>query len=442
MELSTSRNIAQPGLRWDKGLFSTKPSWTTEPSIDIIKTLASKHLDLENEVPGVSFFAQGSFNKLYEIKCSKGVFIFRVTLPVAPGVKTSSEVATLAFVREHTTVPVPRVIACDPDLTNELGFEWILMERLEGRPLREKWHDLSWLKKGLIVQQVADFTAQLSRLKFPLIGSIYSHNVYQHDEHQPTSNHHYTIGEAVTPTFFIEDHIQFDHPRGPFTTSLSFVTAHMQHFQHDIATQLQSDDEDDRDDAEEMQEVYNLLHPLITQLFPPSQPQNQEFTTLFHHDLSANNILVNPAGDLIGIVDWECTLTAPSWLAYQLPEFLEGPRIPLTSPPDLLPTEYHDDADAVTAHQEQVHAYEVAQLRRFFLEEMARVEPEWVDVFREQGARRDVLVAAELVGQGRCLGMIRKWIADVARGGKRVVSLTDRLRGVDVEDEDESNQLE
>ncbi|KAH7086000.1 kinase-like domain-containing protein [Paraphoma chrysanthemicola] len=406
MALTASRNIAQPGLRWDKGLFSTKPSWTTEPNIDIIKVLASKHLDLKMEVPGISFFAQGSFNKLYEIKCSKGVFIFRITLPVAPGVKQSSELATLAFVREHTTIPVPEVIAFESDLTNELGFEWVLMERLDGRPLREKWHDLSWLKKGLIVQQVADFVAQLSRFKFSLIGSIYSHNVCQDDEHQPASNHHFTIDEAVTPTFFIEDHIQLLLPRGPFPTG-----------------------------------VYNLLQPLVTQLFPPSQSQNKECTTLFHHDLSENNILVNSAGDLIGIVDWECTLAAPSWLAYQLPEFLEGPRIPLTSPPDLLPAKYHDDEDAVTAYQEQVDAYEVAQLRRFFLEEMARVEPKWVEVFIEEGMRRDVLVAAELIGQGRCLGMIKKWIADVVEGGKMVLSLTDRLRGVEVEDVDEGNHL-
>jgi aminoglycoside phosphotransferase (APT) family kinase protein len=421
----------QPGLHWQKGLYSTKPTWTVEPNIDIIKVLASKHLGLGHEVPDVSFFTQGGFNKLYEIKCSKGAFVFRVTLPVAPVVKTSSEVTTLAFVRENTTIPVPKVIAHDPGLTNELGFEWILMERLDGRPLREVWHDLSWLKKGLVVQQVAGFIAQLSRLKFTDTGSIYSCDAYRDNDQQPSDKPDFTIGEAVSPTFFIEDHIQLSTPRGPFPTSYALVTAHMQHLQRDIINQLHSDDEDDRDDAEEMQDIYNLLQPIISQLFPENPAPASEPTTLYHHDLSANNILVNSQGDLIGIIDWECTIAAPAWLSFQLPEFLEGPSVPLAAAPDLLPAAYHDDADAVAAYEEQVHEYEVAQLRRFFLQEMARVEPPWIEVFKRESTRRDVLVAIELLGQGRCMGLIRRWAQTVARCDYSEISLTDRIRGVE-----------
>jgi aminoglycoside phosphotransferase (APT) family kinase protein len=58
-------------------------------------------------------------------------------LPVTPKVKTLSEVATLAYVREKTSIPVPKVVAYDADLTNELGFEYIRMERVDGHPLRE-----------------------------------------------------------------------------------------------------------------------------------------------------------------------------------------------------------------------------------------------------------------------------------------------------------------
>ena len=100
---------------------------------------------------------QRGFNKIFAIDCPKGRFIFRVSLPVAPGVKTKSEFATLAFVREKTEIPVPLVIAYDADLTNELGFEWMLTQRVDARPLHEVWHKISWLKKGLLVMQIAKF---------------------------------------------------------------------------------------------------------------------------------------------------------------------------------------------------------------------------------------------------------------------------------------------
>ena len=38
-------------------------------------------------------------------------YIFRLASPVEPFYKTASEVATLSYIREHTSIPMPRVIA-------------------------------------------------------------------------------------------------------------------------------------------------------------------------------------------------------------------------------------------------------------------------------------------------------------------------------------------
>jgi aminoglycoside phosphotransferase (APT) family kinase protein len=427
MSTSTSRDIAQPGLGWETGLFSTKPIWTTKPSVAVIKRLAGKHLKASEADVEVKFFAQGAFNKLYAVTCGdKGHFIFRVTLPVAPNVKTASEVATLAFVQENTTIPVPKVIAYDADLTNELGFEWILMERMNGRSLHEKWHEMSWLKKGLLVQQVAGFTAQLARMQLSGIGSIYHAEAATDADGESVDIQSYRLGEAVRPTFFLESHIQLPIARGPFTNSEAFVSAHMQHLQHDIATQLQSDDEDEQEDAEEMQEVYIELESIIPQLLPPRA--TKEPSMLYHPDLSANNILVNDEGDLVGIVDWESVIAAPAWLSCQLPEFLQGPSRSILSCPEALPEEFQHDAAAVEVNQEQLYGYEKAQLRRFFLEEMARVEPHWAETFRTESTRRDVLVAIELVAMGLRTNTVKGWAEAVGEGRVPKVSLTDAIR--------------
>jgi hypothetical protein len=88
----------------------------------------------------------GGFNKVYTVSASGDndgdgdgedvasqlPYIFRVTLPVEPFYKTASEVATISYVREHTHLPVPRIIAHSPIADNELGFEWMLMEKIPG----------------------------------------------------------------------------------------------------------------------------------------------------------------------------------------------------------------------------------------------------------------------------------------------------------------------
>jgi aminoglycoside phosphotransferase len=228
--MSILRNISQPGLVWEKRLLSDAPTWSIEPSIDVIEKLARRYLDCDCNV---AFFSQGAFNKLYSVDSSREAFVFRVTLPVAPKTKTLSEVATMSFVRETTSIPVPRILAYNTDLDNELGFEWILMERINGRPLQECWHELSWLKKGLLVQQVAEFVSELSHLEMFGIGSIYDHHP-DNELKETTPAVERVVGEAVVPLFFVRDHIQLDVHRGPYQSSAEYVTAHTQFLLHDI----------------------------------------------------------------------------------------------------------------------------------------------------------------------------------------------------------------
>lgn len=129
------------GLEWVARTFSLKPKWTREPNLEAAKQIFMS-LGMMDEGPiATSFLAQGAFNKLYDIITPKNseALILRVTLPVDPRYKTLGEVATMNWVREHTNVPVPRVIAYEASNTNPVGFEWILMTKLPGKPLADVW---------------------------------------------------------------------------------------------------------------------------------------------------------------------------------------------------------------------------------------------------------------------------------------------------------------
>lgn len=62
------------------------PTWTTTPDISIIKSLAFKHLSDGYRDINATFFAEGSFDKLYCITSPhlSQQYLMRVALPVEP----------------------------------------------------------------------------------------------------------------------------------------------------------------------------------------------------------------------------------------------------------------------------------------------------------------------------------------------------------------------
>jgi aminoglycoside phosphotransferase (APT) family kinase protein len=56
--------------------------------------------------------------------------VMRVSRRYMPRLKTSSEVATMHYLRTHSTIPVPDVYAYDSNPYNRLGAEYILMSKV------------------------------------------------------------------------------------------------------------------------------------------------------------------------------------------------------------------------------------------------------------------------------------------------------------------------
>ncbi|CAF9932963.1 MAG: hypothetical protein ALECFALPRED_005451 [Alectoria fallacina] len=167
-------------LRWE-GNFNRMPEWVRELDEAVIRSIAKQHLAPELPSPldegslDVSFFTEGAFNKLYLISYAghHTEYIFRVSLPVEPYFKTESEVATLAFLGSKSSIPVARVVAWDSNSDNELGFEWTLMERVNGVTLQSVWREMSWQGKLVLTAEVARMIKHLRDITFDRIGSLY-----------------------------------------------------------------------------------------------------------------------------------------------------------------------------------------------------------------------------------------------------------------------------
>lgn len=293
----------------------------------------------------------------------------RVALPVDPFFKTESEVATIQYVRERSSLPVPRVIAFSSSSSNPLGFEWILMEKVHGVPIDQVWEHMTFDAKMSVVVEFADKIKALLDLRFSLFGNIYFADVWNQVGYTPllagkleaaedkvdvdiAIGGDYVIGRVVSTDFFRDKRLLLPANRGPFRTTRELALAELRVFGHRIRN-LSPDPGDDyysETDKElasagaELVEVFDWLELVAsTNIFPPPSPDSRYETAgggtppedtkvLWHHDLSSMNILVHPETcRLVGVVDWESVGIVPALSAdhkYRaaVPRFLTGSR--------------------------------------------------------------------------------------------------------------------
>jgi len=337
--------LRQPKFAWKFDNFDYIPCWLSTPDIAVIETLSRGHLRLPADFPlTVTFLSEGAFNKLYTVSVSDGVdtpgspqYIFRVTTPVEPFYKTASEVATLSYVREHTSVPVPRVIASSSTTENELGYEWILMEKLPGVALVDVWKDMDLEAKSRESKVIAGFLRQLWRIQRPFtaIGNIYFREDIDTSNGAvrvvPMEDEKYVLGPIVTPYMFVGGRkLRVPRDLGPYPDDAEYIAALAASELEDMKLlQLpgaHSHNDFDKNLAKGSWDTIKALEELQT-ISPRLFPSRPCHFTLCHHDLSLDNILVDPATyEITGIVDWECVGTRPFW-EDPYPSFLAGPEM-------------------------------------------------------------------------------------------------------------------
>lgn len=151
------------------------------------------------------------------------------------------------------------------------------------------------------------------------------------------------------------------------------------------------------------------LQALLPKVFPPT---DKDTFILHHQDLSSNNIMLSNTHSLTGIIDWECVNTTPLWLACQIPKFLHSSA---RDEPPIRDDEFEDEWYE-KAYFDDLEEYEKRQLREFFLEEMQRVCPEWMEVFNESDLKADFECAVSFVTEQGASTDIDEWIKALEEG--------------------------
>ncbi|KAK4445488.1 phosphotransferase enzyme family-domain-containing protein, partial [Podospora aff. communis PSN243] len=363
--------------------------------------------------------------------------MMRISLPVDPGAKTRGEVATLQLVRRKTDVPIPKVIAYDDTSSSEIGFEWILMELMPGRPAYYRWRRMTMPQKETLVSRVADFQAQLFRCGPSSSGPLSSsRGGFRSIGTLTTSETSLSSpGPIVSKIFFEGPHFHYTVPRGPFSSSHDWLRSHLMIIIKEHTTALSNADAADREYAEGVLRVTRKLLRLLPKIFP-SHIHPPERTVLWHDELSLMNLMVDDAGRITAVIDWECVSTMPRWVASQMPEFLRGTRreekpdrsrytdVSETGSSDFSTSDGGgedglgdslDNEGKTELYWIHLMEYEQTQLRKVYAARMRHLRPEWDVEVAEGHLKVDFLEAVTKCGGGFYLRRIEQWVDAVER---------------------------
>lgn len=125
---------------------------------------------------------------------------------------------------EHTTVPVPRVLAWNADSSNPVGAEYIIMEKAAGCQLVKKWEKMEDLSHFEFIKNLCVVEADLAKITFSVNGSLYlRESMAAGDKYEPLSleldpSGQFCVGPSCEPSWFGKDEaksIQGRFDRGP-----------------------------------------------------------------------------------------------------------------------------------------------------------------------------------------------------------------------------------
>ncbi|KLO06342.1 hypothetical protein SCHPADRAFT_895524 [Schizopora paradoxa] len=276
---------------------------------------------------------EGGFHKVYDIKTIEGEdmgVVARVACPAFPKDKMESEVATLRYIAEKTSVPVPTVIYWNSDAANAVGAEYMFMSKVPGVSATSIWSDLPLNKKKNMIRHVAQNLYKLWLLRFDVIGSLYLDKDGSDFSVGPIVENHFV--HKCDGAFRVSEPIDLSEFRGPFTSITSYL-------QSGLCSELKLYAErredlvigaDDESACVEYGRTATEKAVELCRLYPGDKPltnDNKEPISLVLQDFRLANIMIDPdTGDLNAFIDLEFAFSAPCWICAEVPQWLQDEK--------------------------------------------------------------------------------------------------------------------
>ncbi|KAI2964610.1 hypothetical protein CBS147323_6309 [Aspergillus niger] len=322
-------------------------------------------------------FSDGMFNKAFLFTMQDGTQVVgKVPNPNAgrPHYTTASEVATMDFVRNELSTPVPKVLAWSSKADgNPVGSEYIIMEKVGGVQLDKIWPQMDIKKRFELIKTISRYQKAWMSKSFTQYGSLYfSSDLQDHrgciivnEDGSQSEYDRFAIGPTTGREFLDDGRIDVDFDRGPWNDLLSYKSA--VGFRELACVQNMT------------QLPRSLLGLYGPGTYQPSRPKKvaaiQDYLSLvqfflptddsicsaflWHPDLHTENIFVDPdrPSEVLGIIDWQSSEVLPLFDHARQPYLLDYDGPPATG---LDPPEFPENFD-------QLDPPEKAKAERLYL---------------------------------------------------------------------------
>lgn len=224
----------------------------------------------------------GLNNLIIFIQCENDSrrYVLKIGGTVWTKTKTESEVSSIELVHQHTNIPLPTILSFSSNENNEFGLEWIIMTRLEGKPLRSSsktndiWPRLNIDEQKNIIDELVKYVDELH------------HRIPQSDQ---IGN--YQLNGKIGPD---------SDGMGPWKNYLDYYRDRLNRQLHTL--RVESIFDPVRNDVLKSIESFQKL----------TLPDMKDVPNVFtHNDLGVQNLIVNEKNELRGIIDWEWSGSYP-----------------------------------------------------------------------------------------------------------------------------------
>ncbi|DAA72768.1 TPA_exp: Uncharacterized protein A8136_5437 [Trichophyton benhamiae CBS 112371] len=286
--------------------------------------------------------ADGMFNKAYIFTLDNDKQVIgKVPNPNAgiPHYTTASEVATLDFMRNVLKTPTPKVYSWNSrkDKGNNVGAEYIIMEKFDGVQLGQVWPSLDPSDKMKIFLQIFDYQRVWTQKKFNAFGSLYYRDDLGESIRRPLADEEgtqineldrFAIGPATGREWSDDGRSSLTCDRGPSVGHREKLAIESRICAPKQLAMLYGPGLY-RPTQEKRLDAVQCYLKLVSILLPsdPSLASGH----IWHDDLHSENIFVSPKNptEVVGIIDWQSTQISPLFDHCMDPAFLEYDGSPI-----------------------------------------------------------------------------------------------------------------
>ncbi|KKZ64017.1 hypothetical protein EMCG_01678 [[Emmonsia] crescens] len=244
-----------------------------------------------------------------------------IRIPILPRLafpkeKLRGEIATMKFIAEKTTIPIPRLHGYSINSENQLGLPFMLLEFIEGKPLfTVEVRKLPRPQKRELFAKLGDIYIQLFQHKFDRIGAL---TLDAKDENW-VFDHNRPLSVLMNDQALAGIEPRFIGPNQTFQSVMDYV--------YTIHQALIDDFYQGKDSIMNEEDAHSYLYSLHKSrqfLMEWVKPEHNHGPFILNHgDLRSANILVDDDLNILSVLDWEWSHTIPVQM-FVPPSWLDG----------------------------------------------------------------------------------------------------------------------